>query len=373
MIKQFIGKPYETDEKKEEILSLYDEYQIRKLEFLNESYHTESTMTSYWTLYMSNLHYDEVNKGKDLMDFSTEELKILLASCYGIDTTKASMGSFLSMYCRWASSDKKRLININPYTSIKMSKIKKNSKRFLEQRIYGQDMFFDLCEKMIEKTKLPNVIPFILARYGVAGERLHHMRHLKWTDIDDVNMQVHVKTDDGLKVLSSLPIDAKFLEWIKKAKLYSESISDEDGTGKNIVRYEDYGYVLKKAMVDKNDTETVNKYNTVYNRGNSACSSIGIKRIAFKDLIRTRQLELLLQKRKRRRLDTSDFKEMIELFSLDEEFRTDNRAYTLKKRYEELTGDIVTSERKEHSFPANENHFGTAIKLIQDLGLEIEE
>lgn len=368
-----------SDPTMEQVIASYDDYQKSKLKFLNECYSSLKTRIAYWTLYNNNLHFDEVNKKKDLKYFSTVELKTLIQSAFGMDTTKSSIGSFLNMYFRWAS--KRGDISINPYLGIKTSAINKNSKRMLESKLYGQKLFYELCEDMEDNTKLPNIIPFILARYGIAGEKLHYMRYLKWEDIDRnqylVNIVKREKNESGKieeTLISTLPVDAKFIEWIDKAKLYTETTEAElmqDGETvkkKNKVRYADYGYVLKKA-VDAKEEEKVNRFNTIYNRAKIACLSIGVKRIAFKDLVRTRQLELLLQIRKERRLTAKDFDMIVSMFALEDEKIINNRSFTLKKRYEELTGDYVV--RKDVEEADNDNSLEIATKLIEELGLEI--
>lgn len=381
---QFIGVDYidkndmkKTEEKKKEILNQYDKYQIEKLTFLNECYDSEATMLSYWTLYMKNLHYDEVNKEKDLKYFTRDEIIILIKSIYGMDTTKASVGSFLSMYYRWA--DKRGDIGINPFLGIKLSEIKTNPQLLLKSKLYGQPIFYKLCSDMEQKTKLPNIMPFILARYGIAGEKLYYMRHLRWEDIDEENYKVMIRTDDEeRRLITTLDVDANFIKWIDKARLYTEN-SDSDLTNdkgrKNKVRYADYGYVLKKAIdqtsnESESDEDKINKYNSVYSRANAACTSIDIKRIAFKDLVRSRQLELLLQLRKLRRLNIADFEKIIKQFDLDETKIYANKAFTLKKRYEELTGEkvIVSKDTIEEN---DEDSLEVASELIEELGLEI--
>lgn len=370
------------DPTKEEVLSSYDDFQRAKLTFLNECYISIKTMIAYWTLYNNNLHFDEVNKGKDLKFFSTSELQVLIKSTFGMDTTKASIGSFLNMYYRWA--DNRGDISVNPYLGIDTASIKTNSKRMLESKLYGQKQFYQLCKEMEKHTKLPNIIPFILARYGIAGEKLYYMRYLKWEDIDRKNLIVNIVKryidENGNpieKLISKLPVDFEFIKWIDKAKNYTETTEEElnqdgqDVKKKNRVRYADYGYVLKKA-IDANATEEekVNKYNTLYNRAKIACLDLGIKRIAFKDLVRTRQLELLLQIRKKHRLTSKDFDNIIDLFALEDEKIISNRSFTLRKRYEELTGDAVIL-RKEANEEDNKDSLTIADKLIKELELEI--
>lgn len=384
---EYIGKKYigeteeETLENKKKILSSYDDYQRNKLEFLNKCYKVESSMSAMWTLYNTQLHDEEVSRNKDLMYFEEEEYKNIISLLEVRDSTTSTLISFTKKYGKWAVG--KGYINVNPYEKIKASEIKANSRSILKSKLYGQKMFYDLCTEMEGQTKLPNIMPLILARYGIMGEESYFMRHLKWDDIDRENYLVHLKKNDA--IVTSLPIDSQFLLWIDKMKNYAQSpeyeTSKRGETVKkgNVVRYEDYGYVLKKALSKKaahDDGERVNKHNTVHNRCKEACKSIGISRIAFKDLVMTRQLELILQIRKHRRLEFKDFEVVIDKFNLDEKRIITNKAFILKKRYEDLTGDKVISRQNRDAISLGASGEGypvmAAEEIIRDLGLDIE-
>ena len=346
--------------KKKGILKAYDKYQLSKLKMLNDRYPNKITKITYFTIYQKNLHQAEEIKGKDLMNFIDKEIETLIESLtYAYDTTRQNLVTFVNLYCKWAVEE--GLIKKNPCAKIDREKIKINSKVFMSNKIYGKKDFWSVVEEMEESTKLPNVMPLILGRYGITGKELKMMINLKWDDIDEVNKVVHLNT-------VQLPIDDKFIEYIQKAKRYFES--SRDG-GKNTVRYCNFGYVLKKALNENNEKEEEKtiKYATIFNRVNEACSSIDIPRISFKRLALTRQIEILLEMRKYGRLQQKDFEYIIKLFDYGQNEPLVNRAFQLKKRWIELTGDLVITQRKSTRNLSNENNYNIYEKIKQDLDL----
>lgn len=342
----FVGEGVETgleDDEKLELLKGYDKYQLNKLLFLNENYDNKRTKVTYFILYQNNLHDIEVQKGKDIMNFTTREIETMVNSIiYTYDTIRQNILSFIRIYCNWGVE--KGLIKKNPCDDLNTKKSKKNSKIFLEDKIFGKTDFYATLEEMEKNTKLPNLIPLLLARYGIIGENLSKMINLKWEDIDEDIKVVYIKDEQG-NVICDLPIDDKFIEYIHKARLYSES---PKVSGKNLVRYSDYGYVLKKAYSEKDvdDEEKTVKYATVFNRVNDCCKSIGIKRIPFKRLLLSRQIEILLEIRKYGRLQQKDFEYVVDLFNFGSNDPVTNKAFQLKKRWIDLTDDKVITQRK---------------------------
>lgn len=367
----FIGDTSNEDiveEKAIEILKSYDDYQLNKLSMLNEKYENKRTKITYFTIYQTNIHDFEIKNRKDVMYFTSKEIEFMLNSFINIyDTTRQNILSFVRLYCEWALEN--RLITKNPCDNIDSNKTKTNSKSFLENKIIGKTDFYNMLEKMEKSTKLPNLIPLLLARYGIIGENLDKMINLKWEDIDMKNKIVYIYNENDKRTID-LPVDDKFIEYIKKAKLYSESPRVE---GKNLVRYSDFGYVLKKAYNESNVNEedkTV-KYATVFNRVNDCCKAIGVPRIPFKTLLLSRQLEILLEIRQYGRLQQKDFEYVVKLFNFSPNFPVVNKAFQLKKRWQELTGDIVVTQRKATRNLPEENSLAISVALKQKLDLYV--
>ena len=79
---------------------------------------------------------------------------------------------------------------------------------------------------------------------------------------------------------------------------------------------------------------------------NDCCKSIGIKRIPFKRLLLSRQIEILLEIRKYGRLQQKDFEYVVDLFNFGSNDPVTNKAFQLKKRWIDLTDDKVITQRK---------------------------
>lgn len=367
----FVGEGVETEldeNEKIELLKGYDKFQLNKLLMLNEKYENKRTKLTYFIVYQTHIHDIEVNKEKDLMYFTTKEIDELLDSIiYTYDTTRQNLLSFIRIYCNW--SIEKGLIKINPCDKLNTDKCKKNNKEFLEDTIYGKNDFYNMLEEMEKKTKLPNLIPLLLARYGIIGDNLEKMINLKWKDIDEKSKLVFIRDKRG-KVICDLPVDDKFIEYIHKAKAYTESPKVD---GKNIIRYSDYGYVLKKAYTEKDldDEDKRVKYATVFNRINDCCKSVGIKRIPFKRLLLSRQIEILLEIRRHGRLEQRDFEYIINLFNFNSKNNITNKAFQLKKRWIDLTEDKVITQRKDTRNLSSENSEDVYNELKSKLDLYI--
>lgn len=353
---KFIGESYKhqlSEDERKSIIKSYDKYKLNKIQMLNEKYKNKKTQITYFTIYQTNIHYLEVEKKKDLMYFTSDEIESLLNSLVlSYNTVKQNILSFMKMYFAWGMSH--NYITKNPCYQIQINNVKENNKMLLEDKVFGKSKFYNILKEMEEHTKLPNIIPLLLARYGIIGVNLDKMINLKWEDIDMKNKIVFIK-DENDNLICDLPVDDKFIEYINKAKLYEETPSME---GRNLVRYDDFGYVLKKRFkegdVDE-DRKTV-KYATIFNRVNIACKSIDEKRISFKKLLLSRQLEILLEMRRHGRLHQSDFEYVITLFNFNEDISLTNKAFQLKKRWIDLTGDKVVTQRKDTRNLEEENN-----------------
>lgn len=366
---EFIGQSWYMNLEnmsKHEILESYSQFQLNKLLFINSRYNNVRTQSTYFELYESNIKEYELQKNKDLMHFSKNELEnVLNTLIYNYDTTRQNVACFIRIYCTWCFEN--GLIEKNPSLDLDIKKSKTNSKVFLQEQILGKSEFYEMLKEMELNTKIPNLMPLLLARYGIIGENLEKMINLKWEDIDKENKLVFIKDKEG-KVICDLPIDDDFIEYIDKARLFTS----ENKEGVYETKYIDYGYVLKKAYKkeNKNSTKTI-KYASVFNRVNEACKSIEVKRISFKRLLLSRQIEILLEMRRYGRLKQEDFEYIIQLFNFGSDTPLINKAFTLKKRWEELTNDIVITQRKSTKNVDYENGEVVYNRIKKDLDLYI--
>ena len=351
MILDYVGSPYKTNNKgeseslKRNMLEGYDEFRLNKLEFLNECYENEKTRVTYWTLYKTNILIYEQNMNKDLMFFSTEDIHGMLNSLiYSYNTTRDNISSFINNYCRWA--EKRGYIKINPMVGLNKNDIRINSNSFIKNKIYGKNEFYNMIRKMSQDTNIQNLLPLILARYGIIGINLNQMSHLRWEDINYNTMEVNIICDN--ETIKKLPVDKEFLSYIDKAKLFE---------GDSFYKYTNCGYVLKKANNGRRDLKKVVGKNTIFNRVNECCKVLKMPRIPFKSLLLSRQMEVLVDIRKQKRLAFSDFEYVVSMFDFEGSDNFLNRAFQLKKRWIELTGDEVYTARKSTRNLTDDNSY----------------
>ena len=118
---EFIGTNYNSEEEKNKILETYDEFTINKLAFLNDVYQ-KSTQVAYFIYYKNFFHDEEMLKHKDLMYFTTQEIKELLTSL--VNTKPSSRRAFLSFVNAYLNYCGERgYININNASAINTKEI----------------------------------------------------------------------------------------------------------------------------------------------------------------------------------------------------------------------------------------------------------
>jgi integrase len=329
--KYFIGEDYKTIQEKNDILESYDKLYQDKIVFLNDMYDNEGTLKNLWSLYKRHIHKHEIADGKDVMFFDNIEVDEIIASGFKYaSSTKTNILHFIDMYKRWGVS-RGDITNNCMKAMDKRSAIKDMSK-VLINKVWGLGEFYNLLIDIEAKASIEDLMPLLLARYGITGKQLIDMRGLRWEDIDYEKKQVKIIDENG-RLIRKLDVDDRFLKWLDKCK---EKLSiKENGVT-------DYGYVLKKSDRARNDNLMEN-YNTINTRIYRACDSTKVPRIATGDLLKSRYIDLLLDIRKDRKLTTDDITWVIMNFK---EEATPTSIVTLKDYYEALTKDKVIGKNK---------------------------
>lgn len=313
---EFVGKPYKTEEEKNKILKTYDEFVLNKLSFLNDTYSNANTQLSYFIYYQNFFHQEEVIKNKDVMYFTTQEIKELLISL--VDTKPASRGAFLSFINNYLNYCIERgYITTNNASSINTNDIKKINKKMISVELINLNDFYQLVEEVYAKKTYNRIIlPVLFARYGILGEGCEDIMKLSFEDVDVQNHLVRIKKDENVILL---PIDEKFIRWAYKA-------SDNDS-----------GIVLRN-----NRGEAIESKNTIYNMFYKFFSVIDKTRISAKNLRENRKLDILGQIRTEREITIKDI-EMVEcLISYDNNNNSRTGILKLRDLYEVVFGENVS-------------------------------
>lgn len=343
---EFIGQKYlmetteQTEAKKQEILQSYDQFQLDKIAWLNNTYDDESTKKPFWSVYNNNIHDYEVAKNKDLKDFTRDEaISMMKSFIYAMPATIGTIKAFVNRYFDyWAEKGE---ITINPLLGEESLKGFKASKKLLETKLYDMNDFYELLYKMkeTEAITLANLKPLLLARYGIVGKEAIYMRQLKYSDIDIVNKFVNIYDESG-EFISLLPIDNRFIDFLAELDGVVEEESKQS-------LYNSDAYVLEARQILN--------YNTVNSRVYTAFKLLNkwgkenvenwedVGRISFNKLVFTRQIELLLQIRKSRRLTSVDMESIMIL--MNDATTSLSVIYQLQNKYVGLTKDEVIEKR----------------------------
>lgn len=261
---EFIGANYNSEEEKNKILETYDDFTMNKLAFLNDVYSNSNTQLAYFIYYRNFFHDEEVLKNKDLMYFTTQEIKELLTSL--VNTKPSSRRAFLSFVNSYLNYCIERgYINTNNASAINTEEIKQVNKKFISLEIINLNRFYKMVEKVYAKQNYNRIIlPILFARYGILGEECTDIMSLSFEDIDHHNKLVRIKKS----IL--LPIDENFIRWTYK-------LCDHD-TG---------------VIIRNNRNEVITSRHTIYNMGYRFFQSLDKKRISLKELRENRKLDLV--------------------------------------------------------------------------------
>lgn len=312
---EFIGANYNSEEEKNKILETYDDFTMNKLAFLNDVYQ-KSTQVAYFIYYRNFFHDEEVLKGKDLMYFTTQEIKELMMSL--ITVKSASKGSFMSFVNAYLNYCVERgYININNASSINMKDIKKLNSKVVNMELINLNNFYKLVEEVYAKQSYNRIIlPVLFARYGILGEGCEDIMKLSFEDIDHHNKLVRIKKNGDVILL---PIDENFIKWVYKAS--------ENDTG---------------VILLSNRNEVITSRHTIYNMFYRFFSVLERPRISAKVLRENRKLDLLGEIRAEREIIMKDIEMVESLISYDNDNNSRTGILKLRDLYEVVFGENVS-------------------------------
>lgn len=315
--------------------SSFDRFQKNKLNYLNEVYDNKKTQEVYWGVFQRFVHYQEVNKNKDLYLFNGLEIEELLMSVPTSSIrTKRSAWTAIYKYMSWATERGYNTTGINPCKEIKIEDILKINKNALSKKIYSKDEIYEIANKSYIKGSLSQeILAILLPRYGILGKESSWLVNLKWEDIDCKNKKIYIKNDDGDTIVT-LDIDDKLLDWIDKAKKEDGyEVLGKAGAERKITFY-DNGYVFKTT---RKENEKISKM-ILYNYVKKVCENVGLDRISLGDLVKSMKFELLDNiKGKKGSLDVEDFKNVSNLFNPNESYSTYNSLLNDYKLVDDLS------------------------------------
>lgn len=356
---KFVGGFYDDNIKlKKEIVESLDEFEKKKLLCLNELYiENEGTIISYWRIYKKYVYEYEVITNKDLMKFSTDEIKgIILANTTIRSTTQKTIKTIVSAYLNWCIS--RGEININIADTINVNKEGRTNKKLLSRMIINIKSINKCMNFLYDSDKeLNGSITLILARYGIIGNSYDIAIDLTFSNIDMKNKIIYVIRDG--EILSKIPIDNVFIKWIKKLK----------------EEYPNRPYVLMNKN-DEGDIKQVDKLwisQKIYTTSKYLYDNSEIKfKMSGSDLQKSRILDFLLRIRMEKYISIKDIINVCSIFSGKKLYSNSSRVMTIGKVYLELTNyeDFIISKQTVNRTPK----FNTDCldKLVKEYNIDIK-
>ena len=251
---------------------------------------------------------------KPIWGFTIDELKEYFKNINSNSSNlKRSIYSFIKNYTDWIISSK-GLTNVNNIKFINIEKLTSVDSKSLIDDLYGLKNFYNEISILEKQTGIQNIILFVMARYGIMGADLEDALSLRITDIE--NDKVNIYRNNVLK--TTVPIDENFKFWCDKAN--------------EVVSSAETDTIIKS--INKNCLGEISE-RAVYTRINQSKANFRLK-----DLYRSRVFDLVLEKRRIRKIKTTDIQNV--LLMLDPS-SSKGKYHSFKIWYENLTGDKVYS------------------------------
>ena len=283
-----------------------------KVSFLNDTYSNENTRKAYASLYKNIILEEEIHKGKDLMYFTSEELKeVMLSLVSNKQSSKGSVASIVTKYLDYCIN--KGYILTNNMKTLSVNELKKENKRFILNDVVNLNKFYKWLTELEIKHDLYITLPLLFARYGIVGEELSDMINVKYEDIDRNNFTINI---NGVL----FPIDKQFINWIDKAT---------------------QGRKKEGLILFNYKGQPITSKNTIYNMFYKAFQLLNRKRISAKELRNNRKMDLLFNIRSCREVTIQDIENVEHIIGYNNNNNIRSNIIRTKKTYELLSGCVV--------------------------------
>ena len=283
-----------------------------KVSFLNDTYSNENTRKAYASLYKNIILEEEIHKGKDLMYFTSEELKeVMLSLVNNKQSSKGSIASIVTKYLDYCIN--KGYILTNNMKTLSVNELKKENKRFILNDVVNLNKFYKWLTELEIKHDLYITLPLLFARYGIVGEELSDMINVKYEDIDRNNFTINI---NGVL----FPIDKQFINWINKAT---------------------QGRKKEGLILFNYKGQPITSKNTIYNMFYKAFQLLNRKRISAKELRNNRKMDLLFNIRSCREVTIQDIENVEHIIGYNNNNNIRSNIIRTKKTYELLSGCVI--------------------------------
>lgn len=310
-----------------------DKFQRIKADWLEEKKdYSDNTKITYWKLIEGKIHRFEKEIGKDLYDFSKEEIIQLFKKNHReTQGIQQSLNAIVKKYIDWTYKTGIKT-GRNPLDDITTKELFEVDELSFKEKYNKLEDFYtfisDLNCSDVDRAMLT------LLRYGVNVE---DVGKVKWDNVDTINKTLKVIQEDKKNTYQlELPIDDKFIEIINKAKLceyrvHRTTVKKEP----RMISYIDKGYIVKAPEIVEwsyMDNETVRNRIGVISQGNN------IERIKVSDLIASRKYDLLFNILEKHEIGMNHVQSVLEIF---DKKATYNKAILLRNDFELICGHAV--------------------------------
>ena len=349
-----------------------NEYLKRKADWLEEveDRYSDTTKRTYWILLTTRVNFLELNKEKELYNWTKQEIiQAIKTTATTSMTTKSMLFTTISNYIGWAYKKGYNYVG-NPCDSIDTTGLfdvsdeaKKQQYKTLQEFnefIYGLDCT-DVDRAMLT-----------LLRYGVP---IDNVGTIKWEDVDREKKILNVYSEE--KGLLELPIDNSFIRFIDSAKnCFTKPRKQSKASLKRVnkketemedINYLDIGFIIKTT--ERVDWQHMSAED-VYNKLGNLSKSNGINRISVPNLNMNRRFDLLFEKYKQNDMVTNiDIDDVNEIY--DNTF-TVNKNSRVRRDFQLISGlDIKTKKRTNKNISKVENK-EIEIELSSELEVSID-
>ena len=300
-------------------IQMPNDFQLNKLIFFKDYNYADNTKKLYWNLYLLYISDLELKYDRDLYNLSQQEIKYFIDSIKEkskntIDQTNSFINRYLEWYCTYYNAEEKSF------------KLYSKKQKVSDNLWYiSKKDFFKICNKMLaNNTLITNIIPLIFARYGILGREAIFMKNIKWNDIDYNNKVVLIR-DIKSNIISNIPVDEDFFNWIYILKQYEKCLYKNKKVKNNFII---------KSQIEK---EEIINYASLNSKVYMDFKSINMKRIALTNLLNSAITDYLYGIYKNRKLKNNQelFQDILTFYPKENISLT--KLNNIKKLYMDIT------------------------------------
>ena len=194
------------------------EYDIAKLEFLNERYGNRNTKQHYYYLYLAHIKEEELYLQRDLCEFSVYEIVDVMESVIGSMATRNNTLSFITKYldyCVDRGIIENNVLEDSNFKHLTSNLVDRSNEQMENNYIHFKELKDELL--WLEQDDENNIgdmdiMIALLLRNGISSKEIVGLKN---QDFDFEKNTVTIKGERGIR---RVKLDDTTMEWVKKSK-----------------------------------------------------------------------------------------------------------------------------------------------------------